>query len=230
MGKKRIFFVTLLICSVGLGVYGLPEASSKEEQKKSEEKAGEAKAIDAGIEVTGDHPEIEEGISCNDCHEIKLDAKTTATQIWLTGESPGRAPGEGVMPKDKLWKEIEKIIGGIKEDSKTFVMGTSINNIPLTTTAEFTLDSEKKMLYGFHEKGTEKLLHIKTNPKVSLNWHKEFESFADFLCVQILGNTELIDGSSKDLQAAVDGYLKFWDNTGERSKLWVRGGYFLYRF
>lgn len=208
MGKRRIFFVTLLICSIGLGFYGMPQAAGKEEQKKSE-KAGEAKAIDAGTEVAGSHPEIEEGITCNDCHEIKLDAKTTATQMWLAGESPGRAAGEGVMPKDKVWKEIEKIIGGIKEASKTFVLGTSVNNAPLTTTAEFTLDSEKKMLYGFHEKGTEKLLHIKVNPKVSLNWHKEFESFADFLCVQILGRVELIDGSSKDFDRIMIDFLPY---------------------
>jgi len=94
MGKGRMFFVTLLICCAGLGFYGIPQAASKEEQKKSE-KVGEAKAITIEAEISTDHPEFEEGVTCNDCHEMKFDAKTTATQIWLTGESPGRKAGEG---------------------------------------------------------------------------------------------------------------------------------------
>jgi len=177
--------------------------------EEGKEIIAEAKEIDVGAELVDTHPEVEEGLSCNDCHEIKLDANTTATQIWLAGESPGRAAGEGVMPKDKLWEEIVKIIGGVKTDSKTFVIATCINNTPLSTTAEFTLDSKKKVIYGYHEKGTEKLLHVKNNPKVSLNWHREFENFSDFLCVQILGRAELIDDSSKDYDRILIDFLPY---------------------
>jgi nitroimidazol reductase NimA-like FMN-containing flavoprotein (pyridoxamine 5'-phosphate oxidase superfamily) len=136
----------------------------------------------------------------------------TTTQVWLTGKSPGRAAGEGVMPKDQTWKEIVKNIGGIKKDSKTYVLGTCMNNVPLTTTSEFTLDPEKKVLYGFHEQGTEKLMLIRNNPKVSLNWHQEFKVFTDFLCCQIRGHAELIDGTSPEYEKLLIDFLPYEDS------------------
>ena len=170
------------------------------QEEEAKELVGNAQEINAEAELTDNHPEVEEGISCNDCHEIKLDAKTTATQVWMKGDYLSWSANEGIMSKDETWKQIVKLLGGRKADQKTFVLATSINNIPLTTTAEFTLDPEEKILYGFHEKGTEKLTHIRNNPKVSLNWHLEFESFTDFLCIQILGRAELIDSTSKNYE------------------------------
>jgi len=208
MKKGRVIFATLIICCVTLLLYGMPRASNQE-QKKEPEKRSEAKAIDIEAAVTSDHPEFEEGVTCNDCHEMKFDAKTTATHIWLTGESPGRKAGEGIMPKEKVWEEIVRLIGGKKEASKTFVLGTSLNNTPLTTTAEFTLDPKEKVIYGLHEKGTQKLFHIRANPKVSLNWHQEFEGFTDFRCVQIIGRAELLDGSHKDVDRIMIEFLPY---------------------
>jgi len=146
------------------------------EGEEEKEAVAKAQEIDVAAELTGDHPEVEEGITCNDCHEIKLDANTTATQAWMKGDYLSWGPNEGVMPKDKIWEQVVKILGGKKADQKTFVLGTSLNNTPLTTTAEFTLDPEEKILYGFHEKGTEKLFHIRKNP------------------------AELIEGTSKDFE------------------------------
>ena len=163
----------------------------------SDTKPEKAETIDASAEVESGHPEVEPGLSCNDCHEIKYDAKTTATQVYLYDDSPGFSEGEGVMKKDRIWAEIEKAIGGIKHDSKTYILGTCLNNEPLTTTCEWTLDPKTNKFYGFHERGTEKLKHIAANPKVSMNYHKEFDSatFAGFLCVQIKGKAKLIEGS-----------------------------------
>lgn len=208
MKGGTVICTAISILSLVLLVQGRAQTTDSVKQQQAE-KADDAKAIEVDAQVTADHPEYEEGISCNDCHEMKLDAQTTATQVWLTGESPGRAAGEGVMPQDALWKEIEKVIGGIKMDSKTYVLGTSLNNTPLTTTSEFTLDPAKKVLYGFHEMGTAKLHHIKANPRVSLNWHKEFETFTDFLCVQIIGRAELIDGSSKEFEQIMIDFLPY---------------------
>ena len=208
MKKGRFICVVLFIACFGMCfnvVQTLADTDTKQKPKAQEE----AKAIDAYVEISGDHPEFEEGVTCNDCHEIKFDANTTATQVWLNGESPGRAAGEGVMPQDKLLEVIKKVIGGIKEESKTYVLGTSLNNVPLTTTAEFTLDPEKMVLYGFHEMGTQKLLHIKANPKVSLNWHVEFETFTDFLCVQIIGRAELIEASNPEFERIMIDFLPY---------------------
>ncbi len=162
----------------------------------SSEKAPKAVIIDNADEVGSGHPEVEPGFSCNDCHEINYDAKTTATQVYLYDDSPGYSKDEGVMKKERIWAEVEKAIGGLKHDSKTYILATCINNEPLTTTCEWTLDPKTKKLYGFHENGTEKLRHIAANPKVSMNYHKEFDSatFAGFLCVQIKGKARLIKG------------------------------------
>lgn len=169
---------------------------------------GKAKAIDSTEEATSNHPDIPEGVSCNDCHEVKYDANTTATQVWLAGETPGKKAGEGVMPKDKIWEEFTKLIG-YKAKTRTFILATSLNNEPLSTTAEFSLNADKKVLYGLHEMGTEKLNHVKNNPKVSLNWHKDFDSFADFRCCQIKGHAELIENTSPEFDAAVKNFLPY---------------------
>jgi hypothetical protein len=199
MSKKTIGCVILVSLVCFIAYQGMLSAADTKEQKKAEQPA-KAKAIDTAATLDNTHPEVEPGFSCNDCHEIKLDAKTTATQVWLSGESPGKKAGEGLMPKEKIWEAIVKTIGGKKMDSKTFVLGTCMNNVPLTTTAEFTLDPVKKVLYGFHEPGTEKLIQIKNNPRVSLNWHREFESFTDFCCIQIKGRVELLDGKNPEFE------------------------------
>ena len=45
-----------------------------------------------------------------------------------------------------------------------------------------------------------KLIHIQQNPRVSLNWHKDFTSFADTLCVQFIGTAEIIDGTNPEFE------------------------------
>lgn len=166
--------------------------------------------IDVGADMATGHPVIEPGLSCIDCHDFRVDADTTATNLWLFGELPGRPEGEGVMPEEMLVQEIRNVIGGIKRDTKTFVIGTSLNNRPLTTTAEFTLDPDEMILYGFHEAGTEKLFHIQKNPWVSLNYHRQFAGdFDNFLCCQILGHAELIDGQDPEFDRILAGLLPY---------------------
>ena len=90
---------------------------------------------------------------------------------------------------------------------KTFVLATSFNNRPTTTTAEFALDSKNKVLYGLHEKGTAKVIHIQHNPYVSLNWHREFDdNFANILCIQVLGKAELLEGTTKEFEEGLSVY------------------------
>ncbi len=158
------------------------------------------------MQFEDDHPPIEEGITCNDCHEVKLDARTTATEVWLTGDYLKWKAGEGVMPKDKLWEHIVEIFKE-KGMKRTMVLATSFNNRPATTTAEFAIDPKKKVLYGLHEKGTAKLLHIKNNPYVSLNWHREFDdNFANTLCIQVIGKAELLDSTAQAFEDGLSVY------------------------
>jgi general stress protein 26 len=201
MKKEKIVIVGIFaLCLIAAGCGLIP--TKPDTSQAQAQSATPAKEIVAAAEVDSGHPEIEPGLSCNDCHEIKLDAQTTATQHYLFGQTPGHDVGEGVYPKERVWQEIEKAIGGIKHDSKTFILATSLNNVPLSTTCEWTLDTRTKKLYGFHEAGTEKLRHIEANPKVSMNYHKEFDSetFKDFLCVQIRGTARLIKGDDPDFE------------------------------
>ncbi len=110
------------------------------------------------------------------------------------------------MTKDQVWGRILDIFKQ-KEMKRTFVMATCFNNRPYTYTADFALDPEKKVLYAFHEKGTEKLAHIKNNPYVSMNWHREFDdNFANVACFQVLGRAEIFDGKSKEFDAGLKVY------------------------
>lgn len=176
--------------------------STAEEKKTAEE----AQVIDAAATVESDHPEMPEGVTCNDCHEIKLDARTTATEVWLTGDYLKWKAGEGIMPQEKVWQRIVEIFKG-KNMKRTFVLATSFNNRPYTITADFALDPEKKVLYAFHEKGTAKLFHIRKNPYVSMNWHREFDDdFANTLCFQVLGTAELFEGTDSVFDQGLNVY------------------------
>ena len=62
-------------------------------------------------------------------------------------------------------------------------------------------------LYGVHEKGTEKLSHLKQNPRFSLNWHKEFQNWGETLCVQFVGYARLIEGNEPEFGKGVKGNL-----------------------
>jgi hypothetical protein len=187
---KKVICIMVLACFVA---YGTAAATGKKT-------AAKPKQIDAAASgISANHPEIPQGVSCNDCHEVKLDAKTTATEVWLKGQYVKYAPGQGIMAQDQLKAEIVKIMGDRKQ-KKTCVLGTSINNAPLTTTADFAFDPQTMTLYGLHEKGTTKLFHIKQNPKVSLNWHKEFETWGNVLCAQFIGTAELIEGTNPEFE------------------------------
>jgi nitroimidazol reductase NimA-like FMN-containing flavoprotein (pyridoxamine 5'-phosphate oxidase superfamily) len=192
---KKFFFATLVI---GISTALTCGSDAGAVEKKTEKAA--AKQIDAAATgLSPNHPEITQGVTCNDCHEVKLDAKTTATEVWLKGQYVKYAPGQGVMPADQLKAEITKIMLG-KKQKRTCVLGTSLNNVPLTTTADFAFDPDTMTLYGLHEKGTTKLYHIQQNSKVSLNWHEEFKTWGTVLCAQFIGTAELIDGASPEFE------------------------------
>jgi len=168
--------------------------------------AKEISATAAGI--SENHPAVEAGMSCVDCHSVKLDAQTSATQAWLSGENLKFSAEVGVMQWEELNKQILGILGG-RKDKRTFVLGTCINNTPLTTTADFSLDPETMTLYGLHEKNTIKLFHIQQNPRVSMNWHEEFKSWGKVLCVQVIGTAVLLEGSDPEFERVLTGCIPY---------------------
>lgn len=205
MNKQKFLIAVIAAGLVTLGGYGVHPATAKDKKQAPAAEQKKAETIDATAKLSDTHPQIEPGTSCNDCHEIKLDAKTSATQVWLYGNYLMWKANEGIMPKDQLKKHIVKIIGG-KKQKKTFILATSLNNKPLATTLDYSLDPEKMVLYSFSEKGTTKLNQIKNNPYVSLGWHKEFTDFSSTLCMQFMGKAELFDGTTKEFDEGLSVY------------------------
>ncbi len=204
MNRKTAKKLTITVLCGAL-IFSLSWMAVASEKEKKPAQA-EAKPIAADAAISETHPKIEEGVSCNDCHEVKLDAKTTATEAWLESDYLKWKKGEGIMSRDKVWERVVKIFND-KGGKRTMVLGTSFNNRPITTTAEFALDTKKQILYGLHEKGTAKLVHIKANPYVCLNWHREFDdNFANTLCIQVTGRAELLTGEQKAFDEALKVY------------------------
>jgi hypothetical protein len=164
-------------------------------QQAQEPEEPDAPDIQSWTQVPEDHQEIELATPCMMCHNYKVDATTTATkQMVRIGKQ---------LEKDVLLKRIFNYLDNGTR-TKTFVLGTSLNNVPLTTTCDWMFDPKNKFMYAFFEIGTEKLLHVRGNPLVSLNRHKEWENnFSTVLCIQVRGKAKLFDGSSPVFDEAV---------------------------
>jgi general stress protein 26 len=169
---------------------------AKEASKGDPGKAQAGKAIEATAAPGDTHPEFEEGMACADCHEVTVDAGTVATEAWIHKDYMGFSAGKGLETNEETKKHFLDAVGR-KKQKKTYILATSINNVPLATTIEYAVDPDTMIMYGFSEKNTEKLFHIRANPRISLAWHKEFTDFGTLLCVQIRGTVETIDDPSK---------------------------------
>jgi len=168
-------------------------------QPTREAEEPEVPDLETWTQLPPEHQEIDLKTSCMICHNYKIDATTTATKQMVR---VGRK-----LDKDVLWKRIAEHLGGGKQ-TKTMVMATSLNNIPLTTTCDQMLDPKEKILYAFYEIGTEKLSHLRENPYVSLQWHKPWENdFSKVLCVQVRGSAKLFDGSSTEIEEGIKIYF-----------------------
>lgn len=218
MNIREIIFVVFTACLIGSGLYAFSEAEGKEDPQTiiHDGPKTEAKDIAAAAVIDENHPEIEEGITCNDCHEVKVDASTTATQVWLTGDYANFVANEGSMTNSQVQEAITAVMGG-KKHSKTSVLATCINNTPLSTTVEMTLDPEKMTLHGIHEKGTAKLVHIRQNPRVAVNWHRPYTDFRNILCVQFIGRAELIDGNHPEFDKILKDVISYEQTARERN-------------
>ena len=165
---------------------------TKDIKKAELEESEKTVAIEATAQVRDTHPEIEEGVTCADCHEVLVDATTRATEIWLYKDYLNFSEGEGSESNEETKKHIISILGG-KKQKKTYILSTCINNVPLATTFDAGIDPDKMTMYIFSEKGTEKLSHMRANPRVSIGWHQEFTEFGKTLCIQMRGTAEVID-------------------------------------
>jgi len=187
-----VIFSLFLICALSGNEYAYSQPAVEPEEP-------EVPDIETWTQLPPEHQEIDLKTSCMICHNYRVDATSTATkQMVRIGKQ---------LEKEVLWKRIAEHLGGGRQ-TKTMVMATSLNNIPLTTTCDQMLDPENKVLYAFFEIGTEKLSHLIENPYVSLQWHKPWENdFSKVLCVQVRGRAKLFDGWSAEMNKAIKIYF-----------------------
>lgn len=139
------------------------------------------------------------------------DAYTTATETYLTGKFGAHEAGEGIMTNDEIKARIADLLGG-RKTFHLYVLGTSYNNVPVTTTAEWAFDNQTITFYGIHEKNTEKLIQIKENADVCMTWNEgHFESFADYRGLQMNGKAEVITGDNPDFDAILINFIPYED-------------------
>jgi len=172
--RKFIFFLiplfmAMLACSCAL----------KQTAKIAEEAEEEVPPILLGAEMPEDHQEIET-VACMECHRIKTDAVSTATQRFLERK--------GAMGKDELWQAIADFFS----HRQSTVLATTINNEPYVTTIDFALDPVNKVMYALSEKGTRKMSQMKMNPKVAVEYHqpRDWDNKV-FRCLQMRGEARV---------------------------------------
>lgn len=202
MKRKRFYIVMISL----ILIFALKCTDIAFTQNTGESEEPEVPDIGTWTQLPIDHQEIDLSGACMTCHNYKIDATTTATkQMIMNGNK---------MEKQALWEHIVELLGGGK-GSKTMIMATSLHGNPLTTTCGQALDPEKKVMYAFYEIGTEKLQHLKKNPRVSLQWHREWENdFSKVLCVQVRGIAELFHASAKEFKEGFNIYFPTEEKVG----------------
>ncbi len=212
MGLKRTYLFYGLTAVVVLSLLNTSFAGEEKQYKKIDVGAGEmgvgatvieGAPIKADQVLTKDHPEYARGMVCVECHQVTFDAITSSTKMFTLNYPQ--------LTNDEVWKRIEAFLPG----RERFVLTTVYNNEPTATTVDMVLDTNEKCLYVLCEKGTEKLMHIKKNPKVcavhfkgwTLAEAKQNKNLKkEWISVQIKGNAEVIPPSDPQFGELLEKY------------------------
>jgi len=147
-----------------------------------------------------EHAKYPRGWTCAECHDVSfgIDMMSTASRQYMRNF--------GELPQDEIWDRIVAFIPG----RERFVMATEYQGRPTATTVDMVLDQEEKMLYVISEKGTEKLMHLQVNPRVSAvrnaGWTVAAGGARQWVSVQINGTVELIDASDERFLPTLEKY------------------------
>ena len=210
--QTAVVLWVLLCMSLGLsqGVQeGISEGAQRKEIKGGAGERGVEATVVEGAPIrsdqllTKDHPEYARGMVCVECHHVTFDAVTTSTKMFTMNYPQ--------LPNDEIWKRIEALLPG----RERFVLTTVYNNEPTATTVDMVLDKNKKVLYVLCEKGTEKLMHIRQNPRVCAVHYKGWtlaeaklngKAKQEWLSVQIRGTAEVITSSNPEFGNLIERY------------------------
>ena len=163
----------------------------------------EGPPIKAGQLLTKEHPEYARGMVCVECHPVAFDAVTSSTRQFTLNYPQ--------LSNEEVWKKIETFLPG----RERFVLTTVYNNEPTATTVDMVLEKDEKVFYVMCEKGTEKLMQIKQNPRVCAV-HFEGWTLAgaeqnpdlkkEWMSVQVRGDAEVIPPDDPRFETIVKKY------------------------
>jgi len=98
-----------------------------------------------------------------------------------------------------------------------YQIATSYNNVPGLSSVEFVIDTKTMKLYAASDRGTEKGLHIRHNPNVTMFWYHQIpeeeyvaysNDYFNSYGVQIKGTAKIMDPASPETRAAADLYIE----------------------
>jgi len=217
MKKEPMLSATLLLA---LSLFVCPSIIGAAEEVTAEKPKPKAVSVGAGemgveaviIEgapikadqvLTPDHPPYGRGMVCVECHQVTFDAITSSTKQFIMNYPQ--------LPNDEVWKRIEDFLPG----RERFVLTTVYNNEPTATTVDMVLDRDEKCLYVLCEKGTEKLLHIRENPRICAVHYRGWtlaeaqqnkSAKQEWISVQIRGNARIIPPNDPQFDKLVEKY------------------------
>ena len=163
----------------------------------------EGPPIKADQLLTTEHPEYARGMVCVECHRVAFDAVTSSTRQFTLNYPQ--------FSNEEVWERIEAFLPG----RERFVLTTVYNDEPTATTVDMVLDRDEKVFYVMCEKGTEKLMQIKQNPRICAvhfaGWtlaeaERNQKAKKEWMSVQIRGTAEVIAPGDPRFKAIVEKY------------------------
>ena len=212
MHERKVCFSMAVCLFISVYFLTFAYAGEKKELKRIDVGAGEmgvqatvieGPPIKADQVLTEDHPEYKRGMVCVECHQVGFDAVTNSTRQFILNYRQ--------LTNDAVWKKIEAFLPG----RERFVLSTTYNGEPTGTTVDMVLDRDEKVFYVLCEKGTEKLMHIRENPRVcavrNRGWtvaeaKKNKDLKQEWISIQIRGTAEIISTDDPRFGTLVDKY------------------------
>jgi len=151
--------------------------------------------------MSRDHARYPRGMTCAECHQVKfegVDVVTTASQQFQRNF--------GELPQDEIWAKIVSFLPG----RERFAIATVAGDEPTATTVDMVLDPQEKVFHVVSEVGTEKLLQLRKNPKISAvrfqGWTLAEGGAKQWTSVQIKGTAEIITSADPRFLPTLDKY------------------------
>ena len=207
-GGLRRALVFVLATGLAGGAYGAgtPAAPKAPVNVGPGEMGIDALIID-GPPLTADqvmgpeHATYPRGMTCAECHTVKfegVDVVTTASQQFQRNFRN--------LTQDQIWQKIVAFLPG----RERFAIATVAGDTPTATTVDMVLDPQERVFHVVSEKGTEKLLELRQNPKISAvrfeGWTLAEGGAKQWTSVQIKGTAELISAEDPRFVKILDKY------------------------